>query len=84
MSKSERQKLKLLVLADILSRETDDTHGLTLPEIQAKLAAQDIAAERKSLYSDFAALEDYGMDLVRNRDKIMHYALAHRTFELPE
>ncbi|MEG2652588.1 MAG: WYL domain-containing protein, partial [Ruthenibacterium sp.] len=84
MPKSERQKLKLLMLADIFLRETDDAHGLTLSEIQAKLAAQGVAAERKCLYNDFAALEDYGLDLVRSRDKVMRYALAHRTFELPE
>ena len=47
MARTEGQKVKLLVLADLLARETDGAHGLTVPQIIAALAARGIAAERK-------------------------------------
>ncbi|MEG2434971.1 MAG: WYL domain-containing protein [Ruthenibacterium sp.] len=84
MPKSELQKLKLLYLADILQRETDETHTLRVQDMIEKLAALDIKAERKSIYDDLAALAQYGYDIVRTQDKSIHYALAHRDFELPE
>ena len=31
--KGENQKLKMLYLVQLFSRETDDTHKLTMPEI---------------------------------------------------
>ena len=49
MARTEGQKVKLLVLADLLARETDGAHGLTVPQIIAALAARGIAAERKSI-----------------------------------
>ena len=33
MAKSENQKRKLLYLADLLRRETDETHGLTVQQM---------------------------------------------------
>lgn len=84
MPKRERQKLKLLALAALLRRETDDAHGLTVPEMVEHLQAQGISAERKSLYDDLVALEDFGMDIVRTRDRHTRYALANHAFELPE
>lgn len=84
MAKSESQKLKLLYLADMLRHETDETHTLRVQEMIEKLATLGIKAERKSIYADLAALEEYGFDIVRTQDKSIHYALAHREFELPE
>ena len=34
MARIEGQKLKILVLADILARETDSAHGLTVPQLR--------------------------------------------------
>ena len=36
----------------LLSRETDGAHGLTVPQIIEALAARGIAAERKSIYTE--------------------------------
>lgn len=47
MSKSRNQKLKILYLYDILKRETDFSHGISMRQIIERLAALDIAAERK-------------------------------------
>ena len=48
----ESQKLKLLNLAKMLYERTDESHGLTCPEIIAGLAEAGIEAERKSVYRD--------------------------------
>ena len=63
MARIEGQKLKILVLADILARETDSAHGLTVPQLIEALAARGIPAERKSIYTDLRALEDFGLDV---------------------
>ena len=52
MAKSEKQKLKLLYLKDILLEKTDEEHYLKMEEIINLLAEKDIAAERKSIYND--------------------------------
>lgn len=53
MAKRPNQRLKLLYLAKIMLRLTDDEHGLQVEQIINELAKYDIAAERKSIYSDF-------------------------------
>ncbi len=84
MPKNDRQKLKLLYLADCLRRDTDEEHGLTTTEILARLARVGIDAERKSVYDDIRALTDYGMDIITARGRQGGYRLVHREFELPE
>jgi predicted DNA-binding transcriptional regulator YafY len=43
-----------------------------------------IKAERKTVYSDIAALQDYGVDIVSIPGKNGGYYIATRNFELPE
>ena len=50
MPKGTNQKLKLYYLARIMVEKTDDEHRITMPEIQEKLEAYDVTADRKSLY----------------------------------
>ena len=56
MAKSGNQKGKLLYLAEIFHRETDEAHGLTLAELTERLAAYGVQAERKTLYADMEEL----------------------------
>ena len=85
MAKSDNQKLKLLYLAKIFSEETDEDHGLTMPQIIQKLATYGIKAERKTLYQDFDALRDFGMEILQNQDgRTYTYHLVSRQFELVE
>ena len=49
MAKSEGQKMKLFVLKDILERETDATHGITMARILELLSMRGIKTERKSI-----------------------------------
>lgn len=79
------QKLKILYLAKILMDNTDSSHAITLQEIIDKLAANNVTAERKSLYDDIAQLDDFGIKIKKTKyDKTVHYQIVNREFELAE
>ncbi len=85
MAKSSNQKLKLIYLVDKLARDTDEEHGLTMPEIIDYLATLDIKAERKSIYDDMETLQNYGYDIIMERhDRKAYYKMVSRDFELAE
>ncbi len=85
MAKSFNQKLKLMYLMDKFMKDTDDEHGITIADMIAYLEANDIRAERKSLYDDVETLRSYGMDIVmEKKDKKAYYKLVSRNFELAE
>lgn len=84
MAKSERQKLKLLYLKQLLEDETDAEHPISTQELIERLAEKGVKAERKSIYSDIACLQDFGMDIGSVRGPNGGFYLASREFELPE
>lgn len=84
MPKSYNQKLKLLYLMQMLSERTDEEHLLSMSDILRELDRYGITAERKSIYDDIRALQDYGMDILLTPGKSGGYYLASRDFELPE
>ncbi len=84
MPKSERQKMKLLAIKDILYAKTDEEHSITTAELIEELEKLDIKAERKSIYQDIQTLEDMGIDVVKQTKHPKGYYIASREFELPE
>ena len=84
MAKRPNQKLKLLLLREILRRETDEQHPLTLEQIRALLEQQGVSAERKSLYDDMEQLRLLGEDIVTVRDTTVRYYVGQREFDLPQ
>ena len=84
MSKTHNQKTKLLHLARMLLRQTDEDHPLTVPQIIEGLARQDIKAERKSIYDDLEALRLFGLDIQSRKGKVPGWFVGEREFELPE
>ena len=52
MPRKEGQKRKLLVLLEILARETDEKHPLSVPQLVEELQEHGVVAERKSVYDD--------------------------------
>ena len=85
MPRGKNQKLKLLYLAKIMLEETDDTHALTMTQILDKLAAYDIEAQRKSVYDDIVALEDFGIEIIKEQvGKMTYYHVGSREFEIAE
>lgn len=85
MAKSPKQKMKLLFMIQMLKEHTDEHHVLTTQEIIEKLAANDIHAERKSIYDDIRTLQDFGYDIMQADSRNGGgYWLGSREFELPE
>lgn len=58
-------KLKTLYLLDILMEQSDEAHRLSVPDMITELSKKGIEAERKSIYRDLEALEEYGVDIVK-------------------
>lgn len=81
MAKGANQKLKLLYLLDILMKNTDEDHPMSMKGIIDSLAKADVAAERKSIYSDIEELRKFGIDV---ETSTKGYYIASRDFELPE
>lgn len=84
MAKQGLQKQKLLALAQLLLRETDEAHPLTMQQLLDALDAQGIAAERKSVYDDIEVLRGAGLDILLRRDAPAGYYIAAREFQLAE
>ena len=84
MSRSENQKQKLFRILEIFMRHTDEENGITVSELISYLADMGISAERKSIYNDFAVLEELGFPILRLFGNPPKYTLAERIFELAE
>lgn len=85
MAAGPNQKQKLLILAQIFARETDDRHGLTLQEIAERLENAGVNAERKTLYRDLDELQRFGYDIIAQQDgRLVRYHMGARDFELAE
>ena len=84
MARQPNQKLKLLYLREILHRETDEEHPLTLQQITELLAQKGVSAERKSLYDDLEQLRLLGEDVVTVRDTTVRYYIGERTLDMPQ
>ncbi len=85
MAKSSNQKLKMIYLMDKFIRDTDENHGITIDDMIEYLAGYDIKSERKSLYDDIECLQNYGMDIIKEKKgRETFYKLVSREFELAE
>ena len=81
MPKGANQKLKMLYLSKLFHEQTDEEHGLTMPEIIAWLAEYDVNADRKTLYGDFEQLRRFGLDIISQHvGHNTYYSLASREF----
>lgn len=76
--------MRLLHLIDLLQKKTDEEHPLSAAELCESLRARGVSAERKALYEDIAALQDFGYDIIQTRVPKQGYFLASRTFETSE
>ena len=85
MPKSDNQKQKILHIMDYLLTNSHENHPIKTAELQAMLENRHgILCERKTIYSDIATLQDYGLDIVSVPGKNGGYYIASRNFELPE
>ncbi len=85
MPKSDNQKLKIFYILDYLQKNSHENHPVRASDIIAMLDRQhNISCDRKTVYSDVAALQEYGVDIVSLPGKNGGYYIASRNFELPE
>lgn len=85
MPKSDNQKPKIFHILDYLEQNSHQDHPVTANELIHMLDRQfGISCDRKTVYSDIAALQDYGIDIVSIPGKNGGYYIASRNFELPE
>lgn len=84
MARAEKQKLKLLYMAQCLLERSDEEHPVTTRQMIDYLAVNGITAERKSIYSDIDALAEFGMDIIKIKGRPGGYYLASRQFQLAE
>lgn len=86
MAKGNNQKLKLSYLTRIMLEKTDDEHGLTMAQILEELGRYGVAAERKSIYDDFADMTDkLGIEIIKEKvGRETYYHVGSRDFEVAE
>ena len=84
MPKSANQKTKLLRLYQILMRQTDEDHPITVAQIIQELGKYGVKAERKSIYDDLESLRQFGLDVQCRKGKTAGWFVGERDFQLPE
>lgn len=85
MAGVKNSKLKLLYLAEIFEKKTDENHYITATQLCDELQKIGIQAERKSIYKDIEVLREYGYDIIHEGSRNSGgYFLGARKFEVAE
>ena len=85
MPKSDNQKLKIFYILDYLEAHSNEKNPVRASDLITMLDRNyNIRCDRKTVYSDIAALQQYGVDIVSLPGKNGGYYIASRNFELPE
>ena len=84
MAKSANQKLKLLLLRQLLLTGSDEDHPIPTAALIEALARQGVHAERKSIYDDMETLRLSGLDVQLRRERPPGWFVGAREFELAE
>lgn len=77
-------KIKLLLLWDILFKNTDEDHALNTDEIVDLLALRGVNVSRKILVQDIATLCNNGYEVLSYKKKYHHYYVVNRALETAE
>ena len=78
MANENGNKIKLLVLWDILCKNTDENHAMNADEIREELEKRGISVMRKVVATDIAALNNFGYEVVSNclpENRIIRFTL---------
>ncbi len=84
MPKSYDQKLKTLYILDYLQKNSHEDHPVRANELIDMLNKKEIRCDRKTIYSDIATLQQFGIDIISVPGKNGGYYIASRSFQLPE
>ena len=77
-------KIKLLLLWDILCKNTDENHALNTDEIANLLALRVVNVSRKILVQDIATLCNNGYEVLSYKKKYHYYYVVNRSLETAE
>ena len=78
------QRVRALKIYEMLCQDSDEDHPLTTAKIIAKLAGDGIECNRKTLYKDIKALNDFGCEVLSRREQSNVYYVVSRQFDVPE
>ncbi len=84
MARSYDQKLKILYIWDYLQKYSHEEHPVRANELMEMLEKKEISCDRKTIYSDIAALQQFGIDIISVPGKNGGYYIAGRNFEMSE
>lgn len=84
MPHTVEQKIKLLVLWDILQKNTDEEHSMTTRGIISALDSRGISVSRKTLYEDIDLLNKYGYEVLCKKSRSNAYYVLDRKFDRSE
>lgn len=84
MPRSDNQKLKILYILDYLQKNSHRDRPVRAGELINMLERHGIHCDRKTTYSDIAALQDFGVDILCQPGRSGGYYVASQSFELPE
>ena len=85
MPKSYDQKLKILYIRDYLEKNSHPDHPVRASELVDMLWNDyEIKCERKTIYADIEALQQYGVDIVCLPGRGGGYYIDSRNFDIPE
>lgn len=84
MPKSDNQKLKILYILDYLRKNSHEETPVRAAELIAMLEKHGIGCDRKTIYSDIAALQEFGIDILSSPGRNGGYYIASEGFDLAE
>ena len=84
MARTEGQKLTLLYVKDYLERNSHQEHPVSAQELISFLEGKGITCDRRTIYANVRALQDFGMDIVNLKGPKGGYYVASGTFQTPE
>lgn len=84
MPRNAEQKIKLLVLYNLLQKCTDEQHPMTTLEIVEELNNNGISETRQTVYEDIEVLNQFGYEVICVKGRNNRYFVGDRTFERPE
>lgn len=80
----ESNKIKLLILWEILCKNTDEEHAMNTDEIITALKERGISVIRKVVAEDIKTLNDFGYEVLSYKKKYHYYYVVNRPFDAAE
>ena len=84
MDKENVKRVRLLRIWEILKQESDDNHPIPTTILLSKLKEGGIECDRRTLYNDIKALNEFGYEVMCNRAATNEYYVVDREFDIPE